>query len=164
MYRIKDNYKIIITIILIMFAEWVVLKQYYNYIPNEPPNLNIAYKGKDIKLCNADYNWFDKNSGGNSNIYGDPFKALENYDAVEVSNEGSLEYSFSKKPVVVSVILFRPDGSEWKTYDRYYKFYSDKKEDRTLSLPKEKGMYIMMVDGEWDETHNTSNVFKISVN
>ena len=103
--------------------------------------------------------------GRNSNIFGDPAETLRNYKPIDVGSEDSLEYNFSRKPPrIVSIIITKWDGSRWKLVDRYFKFYSDKKESRIIQFPKEKGIYIYEIDGEWDETHNTANIFKINVN
>jgi len=164
MDALKRNTKVILVVVFIMLIEWYGLKQYYNYIPTSPPTPNIMYKNREIVLKNADFNWFDKDIGGNSNISGDPSETLRDYKPVDVGSEDSLEYSFPQKPRIVSIIITKLDGSQWKLVNRYFRFYSDKKEGRIIQLPTEKGIYIYEIDGEWDETHNTANIFKINVN
>ncbi|WP_066630091.1 hypothetical protein [Clostridium magnum] len=116
-------------------------------------------------MKNADFNWFDKGSGGNSNIFGDPAETLRDYKPVNVGSEDLLEYNFPQKPPkIISITITKWDSSQWKVVDRYFRFYSDKKEDRIILLPKEKGIYIYETHGEWDETHNTANIFKINAN
>lgn len=164
MDTLRINIKAILVIVFIMTFEWYALKQYYNYIPANPPVPKIMYKNKELVLKNADFNWFNKNSGGNSNIFGEPAETLRNYKTIDVGSEDSFEYSFSQKPKIVSISITKLDGSQWKLVDTYFKFYSDKKGDRIIQFPKEKGIYIYEIDGEWDETHNTANIFKINVN
>lgn len=165
MNALKRNTKVIMVVVFIMIFEWYGLKQYYNYIPTSAPTPKIMCKNREIVLKNADFNWFDKDSGGNSNIFGDPAETLRDYKPVDVGSEDSLEYSFPQKPPrIVSITITKWYGSQWKLVDRYFRFYSDKKEDRIILLPKEKGIYIYEIDGEWDETHNTANIFKINVN
>ncbi len=169
MNALKINTKVILVVVLIMIFEWYGLKQYYKnyykYIPESAPTLEIMYENREIVLKNADYNWFEKDPGGNSNIFGDPVETLKDYKPIDVRSEGSLQYSFTNKPPkVILITISKYVDSQWKSADKYFIFYSDVKESRTIHLPKEKGIYIYEIDGVWDETHRTANIFKINVN
>ncbi|MBV7274878.1 hypothetical protein JMF89_10465 [Clostridiaceae bacterium UIB06] len=170
MKDLKINTKAILVVALIMIVEWYGLKQYYKnyykYTPGSVPKLGIMYENKEIVLKNADYNWFDKNSGGNSNIFGDPVETLKYYKPVDVKSEGSLQYVFTtnKPPKIILITIYKNVDSQWKPEGEHVVFYSDVKEGRRIQLPKEKGIYIYKIEGIWDDTHTTSNIFKINVN
>lgn len=77
-----------------MIFEWYGLKQYYKnyykYIPESVPTFEIMYENREIVLKNADYSWFEKDPGGDSNIFGDPVEILKDYKPIDVRSEGSL--------------------------------------------------------------------------
>lgn len=160
----KKRAKIIIYVIIIMTVEWLCLKNYYTGNPSLPPTMNIYYKEDKIKLEHGDFNWFEKSEGGNSHIYGDPVKTLEGYNPVEVSIGDFFIYNYSSKPRVISVRIFKLNGNEWNLSQDYILFYSNKKYERTIAVPQEKGEYIFDISGNWDETHTTCHVFKIKIN
>lgn len=159
----KKRVKIIIYVIIIMIVEWLFLKNYYTGNPSSPPTMNIYYKENKIKLEHGDFNWFDKSEGGNSHLYGDPIKILEDYSPVEVSIGDFFTYTYSSIPRSVSVGIFKLDGHKWIKSEEYTLYYYDKKYDRTIRVPQEKGEYIFDISGNWDETHNTCHIFKIKV-
>ncbi len=169
MNDLKINTKVILVVLLIMIVEWYGLKQYYkNYYkctPETAPKLEIMYQNREVVLKNADYNWFDKNPGGNSNLFGDPVETLKDYKPVDVKSDGSLQYSFTtnKPPNIICISINKCVDSQWKAAGEYFIFYSDVKEGRIIQLPKEKGIYIYRIEGIWDDTHSTSNIFKINV-
>lgn len=146
-----------------MTVEWLFLKNYYTGNPLSPPEASIYYNGHEIKLEYGDYNWFEKAQGGNSVIYGDPVKTLEKYNSVEVERKDILCYSYTRKPTYVVVNVLKFDGHDWKQYKNHILDYYEKKEERIIEVPKEEGIYIFIVTGVWDETHNTCHVFKIKV-
>jgi len=45
---------------------------------------------------------------------------------------------------------------------KVYKTYSAKK-NFELALPKEQGEYIFEVFGDWNNTHNTSDIFRVKI-
>lgn len=159
----KKRAKIIIYVIIIMIVEWLFLKNYYTGNPSSPPTMNIYYKENKIKLEHGDFNWFDKSEGGNSHLYGDPIKTLEDYRLAEVEKEEFLTYSYTRKPKYVVANVLKADGDVWKQYKEYILDYYEKKEERIIEVPKEEGIYIFIVTGVWDETHNTCHIFKIKV-
>lgn len=166
---IKRNAKVILGVVLIIIVQWYGLreyyKNYYNTIPKVAPTLEIIYENKKIPLENGDYNWFEKGMGGSSNIFGDPIETLKNYKPIDVNSGGTLQYTYLKNPPnVVLVTIKKWNNSKWENLDKYFTFHSTENFMETISLPKEKGIYIYEVDGVWDGTHTTAHVFKISVN
>ncbi|AKA72058.1 hypothetical protein [Clostridium scatologenes] len=170
MNTLKINSKVIIVVVFIMILEWYGLKQYYKnyykYTPETAPKLEIMYQNREVVLKNADYNWFDKNPGGNSNIFGDPVETLKDYKPIDVKSDGVLQYSFmtNKPPKIILITIHKHVDLQWKSAGEYFIFYNDVKEGRIIQLPKEKGNYIYKIGGIWDDTHSTSNIFKINVN
>lgn len=123
--------------------------------PFDKPNIKITYDNEKVSTINGEFNWFNKELGGNS-TFAEP---LENLNKPIYAEGGeTLQIKFSKEPD--SVAIQEISNIPYTDYE-YLNGYS--KKEYSFILPKEKGEYHFQVRGVWDETHNIAEIFKVCI-
>jgi len=130
---------------------------YNREIPISAPAPVLKYNDEKIKVSEGEHNWFDKNTGGNSFLAGSSYDIGEKMDSVVIEPEDKIVFDLKGNPKSIKVHL-------WTDYNRatVYKSYTSSDVKEIIS-PKTEGEYILEINGEWDETHNTSHIFKLKV-
>jgi len=126
-------------------------------IPLTPPTPELKYNDIKINLSQGEYNWFNKDHGGNSFLAGSSYDVGEKMKCITTKPEDKIAFNFGEKPKTIKVLL-------WTDYNRAIVYKSYGTDDvKEIITPKAEGEYVMEIVGEWDETHNTSHIFKIKV-
>lgn len=91
-FNLKKNFSIVIimAIVLILFLSNFIKKS----VPLSPPNIIITYNQNKIETAQGDYNWFDNEMGGNSNLADTPTNLLKNLATTYVEQGEEIEFSF----------------------------------------------------------------------
>lgn len=152
-----------ITKITIILTFLFLLGSYCMYlvsseVPIQRPYVSIKYKNKAIPSKIGEHNWFRSETGGNSFIVGSSYKVGKETSIFTAKSGDALTISFSAKPKEMKVILY----SNKNTTAKVYKTFGSEK-NYELMLPKEQGEYIFEVSGHWDDTHNTSDIFRVKI-
>jgi hypothetical protein len=163
-----------------VFRGWAVMKRtgklilacmgallifgYYAYtnitaeIPKGRPNVTFRYNGKAIPSNMGEHNWFDMKDGGNSYMAGSSYDVGQKTSSVVANLGGTIEITFSSIPKDVKVLQWLGNGTQPKAYD--VKSIEKKCE---FILPLDEGECVFEVIGEWDETHNTSDIIRVNI-
>ena len=94
--------------------------------------------------------------------YEAPEKLVENLNNISVKKEDPLNFVFKtsyKQPAETNVYRVVPN----KENPANFGMVKQSSNDNYFNVPKEKGEYIFIIDGYWDETHNISYFFRINV-
>lgn len=144
------------TILILIVVVFLILKPTKRFIPLIVPNVNVTYNQHKIKTVKSDYNWFNEENGGNSAMADWPTNLAKKIKAINVQSGDKIEFSFSsfwKQPSETEVRLVASDNSTTKLVENTNFF----------NAPKEKGEYIYLISGYWDDTHCIGYVIKINV-
>lgn len=145
----------VIGLILFIIAIIILAMLSKDYFPFNKPNIKINYDNEKVSTINGEFNWFNKELGGNS-TFAEP---LENLNKPIYAEGGeTLQIKFSKEPD--SVAIQEISNIPYTDYE-YLNGYS--KKEYSFILPKEKGEYHFQVRGVWDETHNIAEIFKVCI-
>ncbi len=151
----KKYFIIVIITLLILVLFWV--KPIKKFIPLSPPNISVTYNQNKIKTVKGDFTWSNKNSVGNSNLVADnPIDLAKNLKATSVKKDEKIKFTFDtlwKQPNETTVYLVKSGIGLDKQIENINFF----------NAPKEKGEYIFLIFGLWDEGHSVNYVFKINV-
>lgn len=143
----------------IVFVITILTLSFINiHLPKKAPIPLIKYNSLEIETVSGVYNWFDKSSGGNSNIGLSPEDGVERIQPVIIEPNGKIYFSFDiyVAPKNISLNL-------WKNEEIIsQKIFKNTKED-FFYVPNKSGIYVYEINAEWDETHTSAFSFKIEV-
>ncbi|MHC1683097.1 MAG: hypothetical protein AB6733_09145 [Clostridiaceae bacterium] len=144
------------TILILIVFVFLVFKPTKKFMPLFGPKINVTYNQNKIETVKGDYNWFDKETGGNSYMADTSTNLAKNIKGTNVKSGEKIEFSFSsfwKQPSKTRVALVASDNSASEIGEN----------TRYFNAPKEKGEYIYLISGYWDDTHCIGYVIKINV-
>jgi len=151
----KKNLISIIVLIMIVVL-FFLFKPTKKFFPLLPPNINVTCNRNKIETAKGDYNWFNGKTGGNSSMADTSTNLVKKLKDITLQQGEDIKFSFSdlwKQPNETAVYLVMSDNSTIKQVENINSF----------SVPKEKGEYMYLISGKWDETHSMSYVFKVNV-
>lgn len=144
------------TILILIVFVFLVFKPTKKFMPLFVPKIKVTYNQNKIETEKGDYNWFDKETGGNSYMSDTSTNLAKNLKNTNVQGGDKIEFSFSsfwKQPVETKVFLVASDNSTSKVEENTSYF----------NAPKEKGEYIYLISAHWDDTHSIGYIIKINV-
>ena len=151
------NYKskLIFFLTFIIFAITIVAIILKDDVPINKRSLKITYNNEKVSTINGEFNWFNKETGGNS-TFAEPIENLK--EPLYAKGGEKIKIRFSKEPnsVVIQDISISP-------YKDYKLVKEESNKEFSFMLPEEKGEYYFQVDGIWDSTHNVSKIFKVYI-
>lgn len=154
----KKNFVIAIVILIVLVLFWSNVAK--KSIPSSPPNIIITYNQTKIETAQGDYNWFDTEIGGNSNLADTPNNLLKNLTTTYVEKGQEIKFSFDtswKQPIKNVLYLVKSDINNPYILDEQLI------NSNSFNAPIEKGEYNFIIYSSWDEGHSVNNVFKINV-
>lgn len=139
--------KKVLFIVIILF----ILISIYFY-DSRIPELRLTYQKQTVKVQKFPFSW---RSLGNAyqKDYPLPYELAKDMTALEVSPEGSIIFSFSKKPQYIEV-------SVWGNNSQINSNYESTKQG--IIAPKNNGIYIFAVIGHYNKGQ-ILYVFKLNV-
>lgn len=151
--------------LIIVCVGVLILVGYYKHttipskIPKERPKVTFKYKDKVIPSNMGEHTWFNIKAGGNSYIVGRSYDVGLKTSSVVTSPGSTMEINFSYIPKNIELL-------QWTSSDTHSKIYDIKSMEKKyeFALPLDKGEYIFEVMGQWDETHNTSDIIRVNIN
>lgn len=96
---------------------------------------------------------------GNSYLVGSAYSLGKRTNSFISKSQGVLTINFSSQPNKIKIL-------QWKEEVKSETILEKKVENEKsfqITLPKETGEYIFGICGMWDETHTTSNVFRVAI-
>lgn len=124
-------------------------------IPFKKPDIKVVHNNKEVSTINGEFNWFNKNSGGNSNLA----ESLEDLkEPLNTKSGETINIRFEKAPKNISINEVSDIPYEKLEYST-----GDSEKEISFTLPEEKGTYYIEVSGFYDETHSNSEIFKVIV-
>lgn len=158
----KKLFSIIIVITLIVSILVYLLNSMKEIIPPSLPNIKVTYNKQNIETALGEYNWFDKEVGGNTCFGEAPEKIVKNLKSISAKREDNVNFvfkTFCKQPTKITVNMVIPNKRE------PYKIRIIKQTSNYnyFNVPKETGEYIFLIRGYWDETHSVEYYFRIKV-
>lgn len=150
----KKYFVIAIIILLISVLFWPRTTK--EFIPLSPPDISVTYNQNKIETARGDYNWCDKPDGGSTYLADSPIDLVKNLKTTSVKKGEAIKFNFNtlwKQPNKTTVDLVIPGVGLSEQIENVNFF----------NAPKEKGEYIFLIFGSWDEGHSVVYVFKINV-
>lgn len=143
----------------IVFVIAILTLSFINtHLTKKAPIPLIKYNSLELETVLGVYNWFDKDSGGNSNLGLSPEEGVKNIQPVVIEPNGKIYFSFDTSVAPKNISL-----NIWKNQEIIsQKIFKNTKDD-FFYVPNESGIYVYEINAEWDETHTSSSSFKIGV-
>ncbi len=126
--------------------------------PSHTPKVTIKYENKKMKSSIGEHNWFN-GANGNSYLVDSAYSLGKKTNSFISKSQGVVTINFSSQPNKIKIL-------QWKEEERAETILEKEIENEKsfqITLPKEAGEYIFEIYGMWDETHNTSNVFRVVI-
>ena len=96
---------------------------------------------------------------GNSFLTQNPIKLTKSIKPISVHPNDEINFRFKTKVAPKTVVIYSWISTDKKEiYNQYTSTISDK-----ILIPKRKGEYIFEVAGGWEDSHWTSDIFKLVV-
>lgn len=152
---LKHKSKFIFFLTFIIVTITIISIIFKGDVPINKPSIKITYNNEKVSTINGEFNWFNKETGGNS-TFAEPIENLK--EPLYAKGGEKIEIRFSKEPnsVVIQDISISP-------YKDYKLLKEESNKEFSFMLPEEKGEYNFQVDGIWDSTHNVSKIFKVYI-
>ncbi|HAT4243983.1 glutaminase [Clostridium perfringens] len=152
---LKHKSKFIFFLTFIIVTITIIAIIFKGDVPINKPSIKITYNNEKVSTINGEFNWFNKETGGNS-TFAEPIENLK--EPLYAKGGEKIEIRFSKGPnsVVIQDISISP-------YKDYKLLKEESNKEFSFMLPEEKGEYVFQVDGIWDSTHNVSKIFKVYI-
>lgn len=142
--------------VIILLLGYSGYKHITRKIPLSPAKVVIKYNNRAVPVEIGEHNWIN-GEGGNSYLAGSSYNVGQKSSSFTAKANDIINISFSSKPREMKVILW----SGYSARKVYKSFGAQKKYE--FDLPEAKGEYIFEVVGDWDNTHNTSHVFRVKL-
>ena len=144
----KKILKYLIFCILLVFTGCNI--DYYEIKDSDIPILKVINGNQDITVVRGGYSWTVKNTNKITDTDG-PEKIAENMEGDIVLSNTQLNMMFTQTPSKVNVV-------NWgEVKDVKYSFT-----ENSIIVPKEEGIYVFEVAGEWEQGR-VSYTIKINV-
>lgn len=127
-----------------------------------PPNISVTHNQNKIETERGQYNWFDKEKGGNTSFADIPESLVKNLKAATIKKDGDIHVTFNtswKQPNKLTVNLVLPNQKNQQNFG----LREQKLNENSFRAPKESGQYIYLITGYWDETHSVDYALKINI-
>lgn len=151
-----------VVIMLLVVMAFYSISFIRKLVPPSLPSIEVTYNKQNIETSLGMYNWFNKDTGGNTCFADEPEESVKNLKITSIRGGDTINFvfkTFYKQPIKTTVYMVIPNKKEPHNFG----MIQQASNTNYFNVPKEKGEYILIIMGYWDETHSVDYYLKINV-